>query len=239
MPAKQNLPKPLPVNHYNLTSEDKKRFAEERKLGIISPHDRLLSQKVRAVDPDAISSQKIQMVVFRLLEAANNQQQGNQKDRQKRTLVGLAAPQIGQGWRIFVMDTKIKPDRKKPGKLECFINPEIIWRSRETEEGREGCYSAGPVWGLVRRSVAVKFRALTPAGEPVERMFEGFQARIFMHEYDHLDGIRFPDRIKSDSRRHWVHSEEIPLYVKKTGSWPRLCSLERWQRFKLAEQHPK
>ncbi len=116
--------------------------------------------------------------------------------------------------------------------MECFINPEVIWRSRETEEGREGCFSAGPVWGLIRRPVAVKIRALTPDGRRTERVFEGFTARIVQHECDHLNGIRFADRIRSDKKRHWVHTEELPMYPKHINQWPRLCSQERWDAWK-------
>src|SRR5690606_23267713 len=103
-----------------------------------------------------ISSLIIRNVVARLLEAASSQQRANLDNKKHRTLVGLAAPQIGVGLRIIVVDTKIRPDRKNPGNLECFINPKIIWRSKEAEEMREGCFSAGPVWGLVRRPTAIK-----------------------------------------------------------------------------------
>lgn len=233
MASTQRSQKVLPADLYELTAEDTTRFAEERALGIAAPQAPLLSQVMPPVDPEKIGSPEIQAVIERLMQIGKGQQQSNLRDRRKRTLAGLAAPQIGERRRIFIMDTKIKPDRKKPGKLECFINPEIIWRSRETEEGREGCYSAGPVWGLVRRPIAVKFRALTPDGKVVERLFEGFTARVFLHEYDHLEGIRFPDRITSDRKRHWVHSEEIQLYVKKIRNWPRTCSRERWQQFKI------
>jgi len=88
------------------------------------------------------------------------------------------------------------------------------------------------VWGLVRRPVAVKIRAIDANGDVVERIFEGFQARIACHEIDHLDGIRFPERIKSDRKRHWVHTEEWPDYPEHIHHWSRLCSLDRWEKFK-------
>jgi peptide deformylase len=171
MPAKKNSPTLLPVDPYGLTDEDQARFAEEMRLGMTSPQNPILSEKALAVHPNKIKSARIKKVIERLLEVASSQQRGNQQNKQKRTLVGLAAPQIGESLRIIVVDTQITPARKKPGKLEVFINPEIIWRSRETEEAREGCFSAGPVWGLVRRPVAVKLRALTPEGRRTERVF--------------------------------------------------------------------
>jgi peptide deformylase len=231
MPAKKPLPKLLPVDLYDLTAADKKRFKEEMSLGMVSPQDPRLKQPSQPIDVLAISTPRVQEIVQRVLNAADRQQQGNVRNRERRTLVGLAAPQIGENLRIIVVDTKIKPDRKKPGKLECFINPEIIWRSRETEEGREGCFSAGSVWGLVRRPVAVKIRAYTPEGKQIERIFEDFTARIMQHEIDHLNGLRFADRITSDRKRHWVHTEEIALYSDNIHRWPRLCSRERWETF--------
>lgn len=232
MTVKKNLPQLLPADLYDLTAEDKQRFAEEAALGMASPQAVLLTKNAKAVNQDDIASPEIQEIIERLLSIANSQQRGNQHDKRRRTLVGLAAPQIGESLRIIAVDTKITPERKKPGKLECFINPQIIWRSRETEEGREGCFSAGPVWGLVRRPVAVKIRALTAAGKPIERIVEGFTARVMQHEMDHLDGFRFPDRIKNDKKRHWVHAEEIPLYPENIHHWHRICTRERWEAFK-------
>jgi peptide deformylase len=231
MPANKPLPKLLPADLYDLTAADKKRFQEEMSLGMVSPQDPRLKQPSKPVDVPAISSERIQAIVHRLLQAASGQQQGNVQNKERRMLVGLAAPQLGENLQVIVLDTKIKPDRKKPGKLECFINPEIIWRSRETAEGREGCFSAGPVWGLVRRPVAIKFRAYTPEGKQIERIFEDFTARIMQHEIDHLHGLRFADRITSDRKRHWVHTEEIPLYPENIHHWPRLCSRARWEDF--------
>lgn len=222
----------LDLDAYALTGEDHTRFAEEQALGMRPPQDPVLLQTAAAVAIEDIGTPRIQSVINRLMTTANSQQRGNQRNKKTRTLVGLAAPQIGEPLRIIVVDTKITVERKKPGVLECFINPEIVWQSRETEEGREGCFSAGPVWGMVRRSVAVKIRAWTPEGKQVERIFEGFTARILLHERDHLDGVRFPERITSDAKRHWVHSEEIANYITHYTHWPRKCSRERWEMFK-------
>jgi len=234
MPA-SNL---LPTELYELTDEDRRRFAEEENRGMVSPRNPILNQAARMVAPGEVSSDRIQSVIARLLETAGSQQKNDVKDEKRRMLVGLAAPQIGEPLRIVVIDTVITPDRKNPGKLECFINPEIIWHSRETEEGREGCFSAGPVWGLVRRPIAVKLRAYTADGTLVERIFEDFTARIAQHELDHLDGIRFPERITLDKKRHWVHTEELLQYPKLIKNWGRICTRERWEAFKSAQVTP-
>lgn len=232
MSAKKNLGQLLPADLYDLTAADHERITQEEAVGIVPPQHTALSQVAKAVGPKLIRTSLVQRLIHTLLEAAGSQQQKSKQGGARRMLVGLAAPQIGESWRIIVVDTKIGPDRKHGGHLECFINPEIVWRTRETEEGREGCFSAGPVWGLVRRSVALKIRAFTPEGKEIERIFEGFTARIMQHEIDHLDGIRFPDRIKSDKKRHWVHAEEVPLYPENIHHWSRICTKERWEMFK-------
>lgn len=233
MTAKPNLIPQLPADSYALTAGDHARFKAEYDRGMLPANDPSLSKPVPAVAPHTITSDRIQRVITRLQTIAVGQRRGTTGgSKRKRTLVGLAAPQIGEPFRIIMVDTKVTESRKHYGKLECFINPNIVWRSRETIEGREGCFSAGPVWGLVRRPMAVKIAAFDTRGRHVERIFEGFTARIFCHEIDHLDGIRFPERIKTDKKRHWVHSEEIEDYPEQIGHWPRMCSVALWEAYK-------
>ncbi len=222
----------LPVDHYDLTAADTARLEQEWALGMVRPHDPVLRKTAKPVEVDHIGTPAVKDVVSRLMTVASSQQVRGKQPGARRMLVGLAAPQIGEGLRIFVADTRVTVDRKRAGKLECFINPHIIWSSRETEEDREGCFSAGLVWGLVRRSVAVKIGALAPSGKYIERIFEGFTARIMQHELDHLNGVRFPDRIKNDAKRHWVHTEEMLLYPENIHHWHRLCTEERWNKLK-------
>jgi peptide deformylase len=238
MTVKPNLMPQPSGDDYTLTAGDRARFESEHERGMLPAHDPSLSMPVPAVNPHKISSEAIQHVISRLQQIAQGQRRGTVGGgKRKRTLVGLAAPQIGEPWRIIIVDTRVNESRKHYGKLECFINPKILWRSRETVEGREGCFSAGPVWGLVRRPLAVKVSALDIDGRHVERIFEGFTARIFCHEIDHLDGIRFPERIKSDGKRHWVHSEELEDYPDHIHHWARLCSTSRWEAYKHGRAH--
>lgn len=222
----------FPTSTYSLSPEDIKRFAEELALGMVPVNHPALAQVAATLTPTDIQSPHVKEVISRLLAVAGGQQLHRKQGKAKRMLVGLAAPQIGESLRIIAVDTRATRERKRAGHLECFINPEVMWRSHETEEGREGCFSAGPVWGLVRRPLAVKIRALTPEGAHIERIFEGFTARIALHEIDHLNGIRFPDRITSERKRHWVHTEELVVYPEHINQWPRYCTLERWQAFK-------
>lgn len=222
----------LPVRLYAATKADEARAKEEAALGMLAPQHPLLAATADYVTLEALTSARIKTVIDRLYIAASGQRRQSRATKKRRTLVGLAAPQIGESLRIIIADTHVSTERKRYGQLECFINPRIIWRSRETAEDREGCFSTGLVWGLVRRPLAIKMAALTPEGKHVERVFEGFTARIIQHEIDHLDGIRFPERIRSDRKRHWVHAEEIDAYPKEAKHWPRVCTMERWEAYK-------
>ncbi|HEV7455064.1 MAG TPA: peptide deformylase [Candidatus Saccharimonadales bacterium] len=223
----------LAADDYSINEADHARFREEHDRGMLPAHHPSLSFAVPAVDPDMVTSDRIKKVIVRLQEVSEGQRRHSRKGVRRRTLVGLAAPQIGEPYRIIMVDTKVLESRKRYGKLECFVNPEIIWRTRETAEGREGCFSAGPVWGLVRRPLAVKIKALTADGSEIERIFEGFTARVVCHEIDHLDGIRFPERIKNDKKRHWVHTQELTDYPDLIHHWERFCTQKRWEAYKL------
>jgi peptide deformylase len=107
--------------------------------------------------------------------------------------VGLAAPQVGVPRRLFTFESG-----EAAG---AYANPEIVWRSEEAQEGEEGCLSIPGVYFPVTRSMAVKVRAQTLDGEPIEHDAEGFLARIFQHEIDHLAGVLFVDRLDVANRK--------------------------------------
>ena len=107
--------------------------------------------------------------------------------------VGLAAPQVGVPRRLFVFDSG-----EEDG---SYANPEIVWFSEETQEGEEGCLSIPGVYFPVTRAMQIRVRARTLDAEPVEREAEGFLARIFQHEIDHLAGTLFVDRLEAEHRR--------------------------------------
>jgi peptide deformylase len=110
--------------------------------------------------------------------------------------VGLAAPQVGIGERIIVVDPQ-------QDDLPAFalINPQIVEASKETEKGEEGCLSIPGLRELVERSYSVMVRGLTPEGENRELNLEGLPARIIQHEVDHLDGVLFIDRVSPLKRK--------------------------------------
>lgn len=119
----------------------------------------------------------------------------------ERRGVGLAAPQVGISRRFFV--TNAPDDRKR-----VFINPEIIATSQETVKAEEGCLSLPGVWGNVERSVAVSIQAYDEKGKIFRVNAEDWLARVIQHEYDHLDGKLFVDRMPDNARNKLISQYE-------------------------------
>lgn len=107
--------------------------------------------------------------------------------------VGLAAPQVGVSKRIIVIDTSAGED---DGMILRVINPEILDAEGE-QVGEEGCLSIPGEYEPVRRADKITIKALSEEGKPYTMEAEGFLARVFQHEIDHLDGILFIDRLPS------------------------------------------
>lgn len=106
--------------------------------------------------------------------------------------VGLAAPQIGYGLRIAVVDITGHPRAKDPHGLMVLVNPKVTARSEGSKVSREGCLSLPDLTANVRRP-----RRATVAFSGQELDLKGFEARCVLHEIDHLDGILFLDRVAS------------------------------------------
>ncbi len=117
--------------------------------------------------------------------------------------VGLAGPQVGELKRIFV--TQIDGDVPR-----VFINPSIIETSPELAEFEEGCLSIPGMYADVTRPAALRVQAWNERGRPFTIDAEGFLARVILHEYDHLEGTLFIDRL-SEAKRNKV----LSLYEKK------------------------
>jgi peptide deformylase len=109
--------------------------------------------------------------------------------------VGLAAPQVGVPLRVIVVEYREDDaDEDAAPRLYTLANPEITRFSEELELGTEGCLSIPGFVGDVQRSTAVTVKALNRRGQPVRIKAQGWLARIFQHEVDHLDGVLFIDR---------------------------------------------
>lgn len=186
----------------------------------LKPNDPSLTKISKEIPDSQISSKETQEIVKLMLKIAY----GQQKEKDKPVMVGLAAPQIGILKRIILVDVKAN-GKGKIGDLRVYINPEITWSSQEKGEWYEGCYSTGRVCGIVTRPISIKIKALKltvphPVWniKKVEEEFSGYVARIFQHEIDHLNGKRFPDLITDPDKLHWVKKSEFPLY-RNRGAW--------------------
>jgi peptide deformylase len=128
--------------------------------------------------------------------------------------VGLAAPQVHEGLRLFV--ATLDQDGKGEGDAIAIINPEITAVGADIVEGWEGCLSIPDIRGRVPRAQHVKLTALSREGKRLEIDARDFAARVIQHETDHLDGILFFDRMRSfetltymeEFSRYHAHSDE-------------------------------
>lgn len=113
--------------------------------------------------------------------------------------MGIAAPQVSVSKRIFIMSSEPNTRYPHAPKMEptVMINPKIITHNQTMEKDWEGCLSLPGLRALVPRYNSVDVSYTTREGEEVSTRFEGFLARVFQHEFDHLDGIVFIDRVES------------------------------------------
>jgi peptide deformylase len=125
--------------------------------------------------------------------------------------VGLAAPQVFESRRLFVMDV---PEEGKSNKL-TFINPEIIHVEGD-QVGEEGCLSFPGLFQTVQRQMRVVVRAHDVTGNVVEHDLKDLAARCVLHETDHCDGIVFLDRMSALKRQ--LAKRKIKA-LQKTGKW--------------------
>ncbi len=200
-----------------------------QRPGFAAPNDPVLTQIASPISPYNITSSETEQTIEFMLDKAY----GQQKDRSKPILVGLAAPQVGISKRIILVD--IGADgHGGVSNLQVYINPEIIYRSPEENEWYEGCYSTDHVCGIVSRPTKVTIKAYKPSGIQVEESYEGYTARIFQHEIDHLDGKDFITHIHNDANLHWVEEDEFPSYRNKEAwrNWPHKCPREKWNKIK-------
>lgn len=110
--------------------------------------------------------------------------------------VGLAAPQIGVAGRAFCLDVSGHRRVRTSNGLVVMINPTIV-EVDGREIIREGCMSLPTLTANVARALRLVVEGLTPAGEGLRLEADGFEARAFQHEIDHLDGLLFLDRVSS------------------------------------------
>lgn len=165
---------------------------------IVQRESPVLREIAKSVPIQDIQSKSVKKVIKDMQDAMGQQRDG----------VAIAAPQIGENLRIFVVSGKLlkQADKKFKGDGSdlIFINPEIVRSSKEKKSVEEGCLSVRWLYGKVKRSVRVTLKAYNENGEKIERGASGLLAQIFQHETDHLNGILFTDK----ARETWEMSNE-------------------------------
>jgi peptide deformylase len=163
----------------------------------------VLRERARPLDKSDIKSAAIQKLIDDMIDTMHEYHG-----------VGLAAPQVHEGLRVFVALLDEDPDAKSEAAV--IINPEIAPNGSAIEEGWEGCLSIPDIRGMVPRYSDIHLRALDRAGRTIELPLKNFPARVAQHETDHLDGVLFFDRMKSfntltfldEYSRFWAKDED-------------------------------
>jgi len=172
---------------------------------IVQKENKVLRKTAKPVAIEEINGRKIGTIIRRMMKALDSQEDG----------VAIAAPQIGENLRIFVVSKKIfeimeeekmKKEGSKRENLEefkkekpeykdmVFINPEILKTSKKKMLTEEGCLSVRWLYGKVERSQKTLVRAYDENGKPFTMGGSGLLSQAFQHEIDHLNGILFTDK---------------------------------------------
>ena len=109
--------------------------------------------------------------------------------------VGLAATQVDIHERIIVIDVS-----EEQNQLMVFINPELVWASPEKKAWREGCLSVPGLRAVVPRAMRIRYTGFDEYGHAIDRIADGFHAKVVQHECDHLLGILYPMRVTDFSK---------------------------------------
>lgn len=143
----------------------------------------VLRKRARALDPSEVRSAVVQKFIDDMMDTMIEYEG-----------VGLAAPQVHEGLRIFVAGLEGDEGRMQ---VVPFVNPVVTPSSEHMVDDWEGCLSIPDIRGRVPRHHDVRIAALDRKGKPFELNLEGFAARVVQHEADHLDGVLFFDRMTS------------------------------------------
>ncbi|QQE11963.1 peptide deformylase [Planctomycetota bacterium] len=150
---------------------------EPSKLKIVNYPAPILRERAKSVE---VIDDHVREVAKRMIEMMHENRG-----------VGLAAPQVGLNWRMFVCNPTTEP-----GDDMVFINPVLSDATKEMEWMEEGCLSLPDIRGEVNRPIGIKVEAVDEKGKAFAVISDDFPARVWQHEYDHLDGILIIDKMK-------------------------------------------
>ncbi|MCC7185455.1 MAG: peptide deformylase [Acidobacteria bacterium] len=169
----------------------------------------VLRTKAHIIEPKRITTPEVQRLIDDMFDTMG-----------EYSGIGLAAPQVHEDVRLFVAGTRAKPvgatiadGDEMP--LMALINPELTLIGEPVELGWEGCLSIPDIRGRVPRAPEVRVKAYDRTGKQISFTAKGFPARVIQHEYDHLDGVLFFDRMTSfesltfleEYDRYWVRRD--------------------------------
>jgi peptide deformylase len=150
------------------------------KLQIIQYPDPRLRQRSKSVEA---FDDRLKALVARMFELMREDKG-----------VGLAAPQVGISERLFVMNHSGQPTDDR-----AYVNPELFDITGD-EEGEEGCLSLPGITAMINRGQTLRIVAKDVQGNPIEQTASGYVARIWQHEFDHLNGVLITDRMGDVAR---------------------------------------
>jgi peptide deformylase len=183
-------------------------------LKIVQAGEPVLRQRARDLTPEEIASPAVQQLIALMRDTMRD-----------APGVGLAAPQIGVGVRLAVIEDRaaylegVPPEdlaarERAPVDFHVIINPRLTVEDPTQVEFFEGCLSVAGFGALVSRARGVRVEALNEHGQPVTLTARGWYARILQHEIDHLDGTLYLDRMEPRSfstvdnqRRYWARKK--------------------------------
>ncbi|QQG45265.1 MAG: peptide deformylase [Candidatus Sungiibacteriota bacterium] len=190
----------------------------EKTTPIVKEPSRVLRRKATEIPVGGIPTSRVQRLISQMKEALKNTPDG----------VGLAAPQVGESLRIFIVSGEAEeidkaekkgwqrskadsvsqksepPYEKRDWKYYVFINPAVKKASSTKIEGPEGCLSVPGKYGAVQRHEKITVEAYDEQGKKITRGASRFFARVMQHELDHLEGILFIDKAENitDANRY-------------------------------------
>ncbi len=165
----------------------------------------LLSQKSKSIKK--IDTSETKRVIKNLVDSLRH-----------HDLIGIASSQIGEKLRIFVTEVRrtVYRDPRDVDELRIYINPKIVWSSKKEIIIYEGCGSVAyaKLFAPVRRPEKIVIEVLDEKGNKFQLKAGGLLSRVIQHEYDHLDGIEFTEKI-TDIKKIMSSEEYMKMIAKK------------------------
>lgn len=178
-------------------------------LPIVRMGDPVLRTPARPLAPERLPEGEVQRFIDDMVDTMREAEG-----------VGLAAPQVGEALQLFVYEAQGAEDDPASGiPLRVVVNPMLEPEPGELVYDWEGCLSIPDLRGLVPRHPAVRVRGLDRHGQPLDYVARGFEARIVQHEFDHLSGVLFLDRMRD--LKSLAFYDEWEVHLRGAGDDPR------------------